>query len=162
MMGAGKSSIGRSLSDLAGREFFDTDILMQSRLGRPIPQIFRVYGEETFRDHESSILRSLNPSPIVLATGGGIVLREENWVELRRLGTTIFLDASPEVLKERLSKSHKKRPILDVQDWEIQLEKILNSRLDLYRRADIVVEVDNLALEDGAQRVLTAILGANE
>src|SRR5690349_9779443 len=98
MMGAGKSAVGRALAELSGREFVDTDLLLQQRLGRPISQLFAVYGEDAFRDHETSILRSLEPLPVVLATGGGIVVREENWSELRRLGTTIYLRATPETI----------------------------------------------------------------
>lgn len=157
MMGAGKSSIGRTLADLAEREFLDTDLLLQVRLGRPVTQIFQIYGETTFRDHETSILRSLDPGPSVIATGGGIVLRPENWEEMRRLGVTIFLDASATILKDRLAKSKKKRPLLQVEDWEDRLETLLLDRLPLYRQADIVVPVDDVDLEEGAQRVLAAI-----
>ena len=112
MMGAGKSSIGRNLAEASHRPFLDTDLLLQNRLGRPVSQIFQVYGEATFRDHETSILRNLEPEPVVLATGGGIVLREENWTEMRRLGITVFLDAAFETLTERLARSKKKRPLL--------------------------------------------------
>jgi len=159
MMGAGKSSIGRSLADLAERDFLDTDTLLQVRLGRPIPQIFAIYGESTFRDHETSILRNLDPGPAVLATGGGIVSRPENWTEMRRLGTTIFLDASLETLIARLAKSKKKRPLLEVPDWEQQLESLLERRRPLYREADIVVSVDDVELEVAAQRVFETVRG---
>jgi shikimate kinase len=157
MMGAGKSSIGRALAELAGREFLDTDLLMQTRLGRPIPQIFQIYGEPTFRDHETSILRSLEPQPVVLATGGGIVLRDENWTELHRLGITVFLDASPETITDRLARSKKKRPLLQVEDWPDRIKTLLEQRLPLYRKADVVVPVDDVDLEIGARRVLEAI-----
>jgi shikimate kinase len=153
MMGAGKSSIGRALADFSGREFLDTDLLLQSRLGRPIPQVFQVYGEATFRDHETSILRGLNPGACVLATGGGIVLREDNWDEMRRLGTTIFLDASLPTLVERLARSKKRRPLLQTEDWEARIESILTERLPLYRQADVTVSVDNLDIEEAARRV---------
>src|SRR3954464_1775303 len=82
MMGAGKTSLGRSLAGLSGREHLDTDHLLQRRLGRPIPQLFNIYGEATFRDHETSILKGLEPGPSVISTGGGIVLRPVNWVEM--------------------------------------------------------------------------------
>lgn len=160
MMGAGKSSIGRALAELSGRQFQDTDLLLQTRLGRPIPQIFQIYGESTFRDHESSILRSLEPGPIVLATGGGIVLRPENWTELRRLGTTIFLDATAETITDRLSRSKKKRPLLQVENWPERIESLLDQRRELYLQADIIVQVDEIDLESGAQTVLDAIRAA--
>lgn len=160
MMGAGKSSIGRALADIAGRQFLDTDQLLQNRLGRPISQIFQIYGEDTFRAHETSILKSLDPGPVVLATGGGIVLRHENWHELKRLGLTIFLDATPQTLKDRLARSKKKRPLLQTVEWEERIDQLLTLRLPLYRQADVVVQVDDVDLEDGAQRVLDAIQAA--
>src|SRR5690349_9612051 len=102
MMGAGKSSVGRALAEASGRPFLDTDLMLQNRLGRPITQIFQVYGEETFRDHETSILRSLEPHPAIVSTGGGIVIREANWSEMKRLGLVIYLKARPETLISRL------------------------------------------------------------
>src|SRR5580658_4293007 len=117
MMGAGKSSIGRLLAESTGRSFVDTDLILQQRLGRPISQIFQIYGEEAFRDHETSVLKGLEPSMSVISTGGGIVLRDENWAEFNRLGQTIFLDASIETLIGRLAVSKKKRPLLQVEDW---------------------------------------------
>jgi shikimate kinase len=157
MMGAGKSSIGRALAELTERTFVDTDLILQQRLGRPISQIFQIYGEQAFRDHETSVIRGLEPSPTVLSTGGGIVLREENWAEFHRLGLTVFLDASIETLVRRLTVSKKKRPLLQVEDWEVRTEEILTSRLEIYRRADLTVTVDDIDLTSGAERVLAAI-----
>jgi len=158
MMGAGKSSVGRSLSEASGREFLDTDALLQQRLGRPISQIFQIYGETAFRDHETSLLKSIEPGPKVVSTGGGIILREENWLEFSRLGITIFLDAKIETLIERLTVSKKKRPLLQAEDWEQRTKDILESRLELYRKADIRVPVDDVDLSNGADRVLSAIM----
>jgi shikimate kinase len=157
MMGSGKSSIGRALAELSGRSFVDTDLVLQQRLGRSISQIFQIYGEDAFRDHETSILRTLEPSDCVLSTGGGIVLRDENWGEFQRLGRTIFLDASIETIVERLTVSKKKRPLLQVEDWETRTKAIWESRIELYRRADISITVDDVDLSNGAERVLAAI-----
>lgn len=153
MMGAGKSTVGKALATLDGREFLDTDALLQARLGRPIAQIFSIYGEDTFRDHETSILRGLEPGPSVVSTGGGIVLREENWEEMRRLGTTIFLDCTPETLIDRLERSKRKRPLLQVEDWQDRLRALLALRLPLYRRADVVISMDDFDIDDAALRV---------
>ena len=157
MMGAGKSSIGRALAELTGRTFVDTDLVLQQRLGRSISQIFQIYGEDAFRDHEASVMRSLEPSLSVLSTGGGIVLRDENWAEFQRLGLTIFLDASIETIIERLTVSKKKRPLLQVDDWESRTKAIWESRVEIYRRADVTVRVDDVDLSNGAERVLAAI-----
>ncbi len=158
MMGAGKSSIGRSLSEASGRDFLDTDAMLQQRLGRPISQIFQIYGEVAFRDHESNLLKSIERGPSVVSTGGGIILREDNWEEFKRLGLTIFLDASIETLIERLSVSKKKRPLLQTENWEERTKEILDSRLHLYRQADIRVSVDEIDLSNGADLVLSAIM----
>ncbi len=162
MMGAGKSTVGRALADLSEREFIDTDLLLQQRLGRPIPKIFEIYGEATFRDHETSILKSLNPCAAVVSTGGGIVLRDENWMEMQRLGVTIYLEASPDVLIDRLEKSKKKRPLLDVEDWEERLRTLLEARKPLYEKAEVRVQVDEANLEDGAQLILDALRARGE
>ncbi len=157
MMGAGKSSVGRTLAELTGRTFVDTDLILQQRLGRPISQIFQIYGEDAFRDHESSIIRNLEPDSCVLSTGGGAVLRPENWLEFQRLGITIYLDATLETLVDRLTASKKKRPLLQVENWEERARLLLESRVDIYRQADITVRVDDVDLEFGARRVLQAI-----
>jgi shikimate kinase len=157
MMGAGKSSIGRALAELTGRDFLDTDLMLQHRLGRPIPQIFQVYGEEAFRDHETSVLRSLQPGEHVLSTGGGIVLRPANWVEMRRLGTTIYLKSSVEDLIARLEASKKKRPLLQVEEWPERVRELLVKRESLYLQADIVVDLDGEDIATSAQRVLKFI-----
>ncbi len=142
MMGAGKSTLGRELAKISGRDFKDTDTLLQNRFGRPVAQIFEVYGEETFRGHETSVLKGLEPTNTVLATGGGIVVREENWVELRRLGMTIFLDVPLEDLIRRLTISKKRRPLLEVEGWQTRLRDLYEYRLPMYKMADMSFSVD--------------------
>jgi shikimate kinase len=157
MMGAGKSSVGRALAELSGREFLDTDLMLQHRFGRPVHQIFDVYGEDAFRHHETSVLKTIEPSLAVLATGGGIVTRDANWQELRRIGLTIFLNASPETLISRLEVSKKKRPLLMAEAWPDRVRGLLEQRRPLYERADLVVEVDSDDVKNVAARVLAAI-----
>lgn len=162
MMGAGKSSVGRALSELSGRPFLDTDLLLQNRLGRPISQIFQVYGEEAFRDHETSILRSLEPEPAILSTGGGIVLKDVNWEELRRLGLIIYLKASPETLISRLGTSKKKRPLIMGEEWQDKVRDILARREALYEKADITVSLDDADVPQAAELIIQALREAGE
>ena len=157
MMGAGKTSVGRLLAEKTGRSFIDTDLLLQQRLGRPISQIFQIYGEEAFRDHETSVIRALEPGDTIISTGGGAVLRPENWVEFKRLGVTIYLDATLDTLIDRLTISKKKRPLLQVDNWEDRARALLESRSGLYRNADVLVPVDDVDIEFGADRVLLAV-----
>jgi shikimate kinase len=160
MMGAGKTSVGRLLAEATGREHVDTDHLLQHRLGRPIPLLFKIYGESTFREHETSILRGLEPSNYVISTGGGIVLKEANWTEMHRLGTVIYLKASIEDLLERLEASQKKRPLLQTEDWQERLVSILDQRRPLYEQADVTVDITGFTAQEAAGAVQSALSGA--
>lgn len=161
MMGAGKSSVGRYLATQTGRPFIDTDLLIQHRFGRPISQIFQLYGEDAFRDHETSVLKTLDREPSVISTGGGIVLRPENWDEMRRLGTIVYLKAPLQVLLDRLEASKKKRPLLQSEDWAARVEALLEARRPLYEQADLVVEVSDSDIESGGRR-LSDLLSSRE
>jgi len=160
MMGVGKSAVGRELAARTGREFLDTDQMLQNRLGRPIAQLFQVYGEVAFRDHENSLLRSLEPGPSILSTGGGIVIRPENWGELRRLGIVLYLKAGAEEIIQRLTMSKKRRPLLEVEDWRERLRLLLEEREPFYRQADLVVELGGEGIDEAAERVFRAFSGA--
>ncbi len=154
MMGAGKSAVGRSLAAQSGRPFIDTDLLLQNRLGRPIPQLFQIYGEEAFRDHENAILRNLDATESVISTGGGIVTHAENWKELRRLGTTIYLRATEEALISRLEQSKKRRPLLEVDDWQQRVKDLLAARRHLYETADVIVNLTDEDIDTSAAAIL--------
>ena len=143
MMGAGKSTVGRKLAESLGVDFADTDVMLQNRLGRPVSQLFKLYGEDNFRGHETAILKSLEPREMVLATGGGIVTQEENWVELNRLGTSVFLDVDLDIIEKRLAASRRKRPLLENENWPDTLRALMDFRRPMYERADIVVKVQN-------------------
>lgn len=159
MMGAGKSSVGKALAALSGRPYLDTDLLLHARFGRPVSQIFKIYGEDTFRAHETSVLKGLEPSNSILATGGGIVTREANWAEMRRLGTIIHLDVPEDVLKGRLAVSKKRRPLLEVENWEGRVEDLLELRRPLYAQADITVLIDTQDVHGAAECVFEAVSG---
>lgn len=148
MMGAGKSSAARALAQRAGRQVLDTDQLLQNRFGRSVAQVFGLYGEQAFRQHETNILRGLEPSDAVLSTGGGIVMRDENWVELRRLGATAYLEGECETLRQRLRVSKRRRPLLEVEDWERRLEAILAERRPSYEQADFRCAIDGRTLDE--------------
>lgn len=151
MMGAGKSSVARALADLSGREHLDTDLLLQRRFGRSISQIFAVYGEEAFRDHEHSILKGLEPRACVLSTGGGIVLRDDNWEELRRLGTSVYLEGDAALLADRLRVSRRKRPLLESDAWEERLAEIMDSRRERYSMADVTYPIADQTIDEVAE-----------
>ncbi len=157
MMGSGKTTVGRRAAELAGYDFQDSDHLLVRKLGRPVHQIFQYYGEEAFRQHETRILAEIEEGDGVLATGGGIVLREENWTEMKRLGRTVFLQVPEELLIERLSAAKRRRPLLERDDWEEQLGIILAGRLELYKRADIILEITENDIELAAHKLVQAM-----
>lgn len=153
-MGAGKSTIGRQLSSMLGFEFFDTDSIIESRSGADIPWIFDVEGEEGFRDRETAVLADLlSCKGTVLATGGGIVLREQNRSLLSRIGTVFYLSASIEQLIKR-TKKDKKRPLLQVSDPEKKIRELVELRDPIYREvADEVIVTDGCSAKGIVQRI---------
>lgn len=158
MMGAGKTTIGRGLAAMSSREFLDTDCLIERRIGRSVQQVFKIYTEQAFRDHETSILKGLNAGPTVISTGGGIILREQNWPELHRIGTTVYLEASAESIIGRLQYGRKKRPLLQSDNWQERIRELLAGRQDLYRQADITVNLDSLGIDEAIETVYKAII----
>ena len=131
-MGAGKSSIARELTRFTGRRCTDTDHLVVRTEGAPIPEIFARHGEKYFRDRETDTLHSLQSARrLVIATGGGIVLREENVPLLRALGCVVWLRADEDVLFERVQRTSK-RPLLQTADPRATLAELLRQRDPLY------------------------------
>ena len=123
-MGAGKSKVGAILAARLGRNFIDTDALVEETAGKSIPDIFRESGEEAFRRLEHQAVRRASEMPAsVISLGGGAVTHEENWEVIRRSGVCIYLQASPETIFARVSrKTH--RPLLDGLNDEERMEKI--------------------------------------
>ena len=110
-MGAGKTTLGRQLARRLDKPFVDADHELEARLGVRIPTIFEVEGEAGFRDREEAVIDELSRrSGIVLATGGGAVMREQSRARLRENGTVLYLHAEPETLWQRLRNS-RQRPL---------------------------------------------------
>ena len=159
MMGSGKTTVGRELAARLEVPFKDTDKMLAYILGRPEHELFRYLGEEAYRQHETRLLRDLELDDAVLSTGGGIVTCEENWVELRRLGTTVFLDVDGDVLKNRLRTAKKRRPLLEVPDWEDALSRLLHERREQYEKADVHVRLQAEEIEEVVEIVLEELKG---
>jgi shikimate kinase len=142
-MGAGKTTIGRMLADHLGYGFCDTDELIEERTGANIAWIFDVEGEQGFRDRESAMIRELTSRRrMVIATGGGAVLREENRRVLASIGLVVYLQTSVDQQLRR-TRRDRKRPLLRTQDRATVLSDMLSLRDPLYREiADLVVRTD--------------------
>ncbi len=157
-MGAGKSTIGRQLSAKLGFEFLDTDTIIESRSGADIPWIFDVEGEHGFRDRETAVLKDiLSIKNSVVATGGGIVMREENRALLQRIGKVFYLCAGVEQLIKRTQKD-KKRPLLQVADPQQKIKELLELRDPIYRQiADTVIVTDGSSAKSVVQEISDSI-----
>jgi shikimate kinase len=157
-MGAGKSSVGRTLARMTGLPRFDTDEMVATRFGLTISEIFEIHGEEKFRDAETEALRELSgKGEAIIVTGGGIVLRPGNVELLRALGTIIYLGADEGTLFKRISR-RSTRPLLRTENPRTTVTELLRARLPLYRSAaDIEVDTSALAHDEVAKLILEKI-----
>ncbi|WP_425330285.1 shikimate kinase [Trinickia soli] len=140
-MGAGKTTVGRAVARRLGRPFFDSDHEIEARTGARIPVIFELEGEAGFREREAQVIAELSArEAIVLATGGGAVLRPENRAFLHDRGLVVYLRANPHDLWLRTRKD-KNRPLLQTEDPKAKLEALYSERDPLYREcAHFIVE----------------------
>lgn len=141
LMGAGKTTVGRQLAKRLGRPFYDSDHEIVERTGVPIPTIFEIEGEEGFRRREVQIIHELTEAQgLVMATGGGAVLKPENRARLRDTGWVVYLNVQPVLLYER-TRQDRNRPLLQVADPLKRLEELYALRDPLYREtAHLIVD----------------------
>jgi shikimate kinase len=156
--GTGKTTVGRLVAAATGRPFLDADRELEARAGRPIAAIFADEGEPAFRGLEEATLRDLvGRGGAVLATGGGVVLRETNRAALRAFGLVVWLTADPAVLADRLARDPADRPSLTGLGTIAEVAAVLEVRAPLYRAtADAIVATDGLDPEAVARAVLDA------
>ena len=147
MMGAGKTTIGKSLANHLDKTFIDSDHEIQKRTGVKIPIIFEIEGEAGFRKRETDMLKELlKIDNIVLATGGGIIINEENRNLIKEKGTIIYLRATVNDLLNR-TRHDKNRPLLQTTDPQAKLTDLYDQRDPIYcEAAHIVVESGNLSV----------------
>lgn len=154
MMGAGKTTVGRLLAPQLGYGFIDTDAVISQYAGKSITQLFAEEKEAAFRQLESQVLAQVCAyTNLAVATGGGIVLRRENWSYLRH-GIIVWLDVPIELLHARLADDTT-RPILQDADLLGKLQTLLEQRQRLYAQADLRVSVSN---EETPEQIATRVL----
>ncbi len=157
-MGSGKSTIGRQLSNALKKDFKDSDHEIVARTGASIPLIFEIEGVEGFRAREAAMIDELTQlDGIVLATGGGAVLRDENRGKLKERGVVIYLYASVDQLFERTSRD-RNRPLLQTDDPHQKLQDLMEERDPLYHEvADIVVHTDDRSVRSVVKEILVRL-----
>jgi shikimate kinase len=155
-MGTGKSVAGQVLAHELGMRFLDTDALIEKTEKTAIGRIFGEKGEPYFRDLESRVIKTLQDyDNFVIATGGGIVLREENVRQLKEVGPLVLLWAEPEAIYERVKKE-KHRPLLNVVEPLTEIKKLLALREPFYRRAaDLEVETSKRSVDQVVEEIKT-------
>jgi len=155
MMGAGKTTVGRLLARRLKLRFVDSDHEIERRCGVKVPTIFDIEGEAGFRLREAQTLAELTAlEGIVLATGGGAVLAEDNRRRLATRGTVIYLSARPEDLFERV-RQDRNRPLLAGDDPLGRLRELYRERDPLYREvADVVIDTGRQSVQVLARALL--------
>lgn len=135
-MGAGKTTVGKLLAKENGMKFVDTDERIVAEQGRSIPDIFAEEGEPYFRDLETELLSRMQKDTrqAVISVGGGMPVREENRKLLRNLGCVIYLSATKQSILGRV-RNDGSRPMLNGENLEARVEKLMREREALYRQA---------------------------
>ncbi|MDB4682354.1 shikimate kinase [Synechococcus sp. AH-551-A10] len=161
MMGSGKTSTGRPLAKRLGYGFVDTDAVIEQVTGCTIPEIFERDGEAGFRSIESQVLNAISQRhSLVVATGGGVVSKPENWGQLHS-GIVVWLDVNRAQLIERLRDDSTQRPLLQQPNPEAALDTLLQERRPLYGEADLTVVIKDEspdAVADGILQLLPTLI----
>jgi shikimate kinase len=151
MMGAGKTTVGRLLARRLKRAFHDSDEEIERRCGVRVPVIFEIEGEAGFRARETQVIADLCAlENAVIATGGGVVLAEENRRRIATRGTVVYLHARPPYLWQRV-RHDRNRPLLATAEPQKKIEELYAQRDPLYR------EVADLVVDTGKQSVQTLV-----
>ena len=157
-MATGKTTIGRKLATKTSKKFYDTDIEIKRSTGAEIPLIFEIEGDAGFRERETKIISKLVLlQNIVLSTGGGAILAEENRKILTENGIVIYLKSSAKKIYDRTCND-KSRPLLQGNDRLGKIKKILNEREPMYKSiANEIINTDNFIAEEITREILKRI-----
>jgi len=156
-MATGKSAVGRNLARKLHRRFVDLDALIEKAEGRKVREIFAEKGESYFRRLEKQTLEQiLSQQGQIIATGGGIILDEDNLTLLRQKSLLIGLTASTDVLVGRVGRNSK-RPLLKGADVRARIEELLQQRQSRYAQADVSVDTSGLTINQVVEKILDII-----
>ena len=160
-MAVGKSAVGRSLARRLRCRFVDLDAMIEKSEGCKIREIFMRRGEPYFRALEKQTLSEiLAHTNQVIATGGGVVMDEENFRLLREKTRLVGLTASLEVLLRRVGRNSK-RPLLNGGDVRTRIEELLQQRQDRYAQAEITIDTSGLTIDQVVDRIVSVLNAEN-
>lgn len=163
LMGAGKTTIGRQLATALQLPFYDSDKAIEENTGVDISTIFEYEGEEGFRNREQTMISRLTEiEGIVLATGGGAILREKNRQLLTTNGFVVYLECSVENILNR-TRRDTQRPLLQTDNPKAQIETLLEQRQSLYLEcADFKIDTGEIQSKLVIKSILDAYWQAND
>lgn len=153
-MGTGKSTVGNVVARHLRFRYVDSDALIESRVGRPISEIFAQEGEAWFREQERQLVAEFATyNQTVFATGGGLAAHGENLASLKQHALVVCLWASPDTIWERV-KRRSHRPLLQTPDPKASVQQLLAKRIPFYRQADVLINTEQRSLPQVVQNVL--------
>lgn len=159
-MGSGKTSVGKILAKRLSYRFYDTDSMLEHKSGDTISHIFSVHGEEYFRNMETDLLRDMltGSDRMVISTGGGLPLREQNSKLLKEIGYVVLLKASKKTTVNRLMNDTT-RPLLAGGELEEKVERLLNIRTPIYEKAaHKIITTDDRTIDDIVNLIMEAYM----
>jgi shikimate kinase len=161
--GTGKSTVGKLVAERLGYEVVSTDAEIVKREGATIPEIVQRYGWEPFRDRESEVCRDLGAKDrLVIDTGGGAILREENVRVLKGNGVLVWLTAEVKTIARRIGGDDQRPSLTGTKSFVDEIEEVLQQRLPKYQTAaDQVICTDELGPVEIADRVIAAVQSAS-
>ncbi len=156
-MGTGKTAVGRKLSRLLNMELIDVDTEIEKSQKMTINDMFKKFGEPRFREIETEMIKKLSGKEnIIISTGGGAVLKQENLDVLREKGIIVCLLATPETILRRTSHNSN-RPLLQVEDPSGKINELLNFRKPFYEKADIMIDTEGKTPIQIAEEIIEKI-----
>ncbi len=157
-MGTGKTEVGRELSRILRWKLLDVDSEIEKSQKMTINDIFKRFGEPRFREIEAEIIKIISENKnIIISTGGGAVLREENMQNLRKNGVIICLTATPETILKRTSNNND-RPLLQVENPLEKIKELLNFRKPFYEKSDMIIDTEGKTPLQIAEEILEKLV----
>ena len=153
-MGSGKTAVGMELSRLTGYRFVDTDEIIVEVEGEEIASIFKEKGEEYFREIEQKVVCEVaSRKNVIVSTGGGVMKNPDNVRALQNSGIVVWLKTEPEVILKRIMTDGGKRPLLNVDEPMLEVNKLLEYRIPLYSKADICIDTSYITVTEAAKEI---------
>lgn len=155
-MGTGKTVVGKSLAEIVDFKYIDTDLMIEAEAKMSIPEIFSNLGEDAFRQMESDAIKRINHlKKYVIATGGGVVMKDENIDLMKKTGLVICLTATPDVIYSR-TQDNDYRPLLQTHDPMKKIKSLLKIRESQYQKAaDYTIDTSRLSVKTIVETIIS-------